>query len=222
MGSQLLPAVTALSDSHFVVSWHDGSGTAPDTSESGIRARLFVIPTAGSSIIGANLSDDIVGSFFSENIFGGGLADVIDGGDGDDTLSGGEGNDTLIGGFGVDTFVGGGGIDTVDYRYSSNDWIFNLSSLTATSGAISEIFDGIEAVIGGAGNDTFVGVSGIAMAGGLGNDTYFVDNVGDVVTENSGEGIDTLHANSNYVLGTNVEQLFLEEFGRGGDRRRQR
>ena len=30
------------------------------------------------------------------------------------------------------------------------------------------------------------------MVGGLGNDTYVVDNTGDVVTENAGEGIDTV------------------------------
>ena len=56
----------------------------------------------------------------------------------------------------------------------------------------------------------------------LGNDTYYVDNVGDVVTENASEGTDTVHANFSYILAANVEQLFLEESSRGGDRRRQR
>ena len=46
------------------------------------------------------------------------------------------------------------------------------------------------------------------MAGGIGNDTYVVDNVGDVVIEGVGEGIDTVQtALANYILGANVENL---------------
>src|SRR3569623_905979 len=54
---------------------------------------------------------------------------------------------------------------------------------------------------GGAGADT--------MAGGMGNDTYVVDNAGDVVVENAGEGADTVNASVPYTLGANVENLTL-------------
>ena len=56
-------------------------------------------------------------------------------------------------------------------------------------------------MVGGAGNDS--------MAGGLGDDAYVVDSTGDVVTEASGEGFDTVYTNLSYSLGANVEQLIL-------------
>ncbi|NEK20789.1 hypothetical protein GR257_39480, partial [Rhizobium leguminosarum] len=44
--------------------------------------------------------------------------------------------------------------------------------------------------------------------GGAGDDTYVVDNAGDVVTENAGEGNDTVKtALAAYTLGANVENL---------------
>jgi Ca2+-binding RTX toxin-like protein len=47
------------------------------------------------------------------------------------------------------------------------------------------------------------------MIGGTGDDTYVVDNAGDVVTENPGEGIDTVQASITSTLGADVENLTL-------------
>src|SRR6185436_13249027 len=60
-------------------------------------------------------------------------------------------------------------------------------------------------------NDTLNGGAGAdTMIGGIGNDTYVVDAVGDVVTENTGEGIDEVQtAVAGYTLGANLENLTL-------------
>ena len=51
------------------------------------------------------------------------------------------------------------------------------------------------------------------MTGGGGNDTYMVDNVGDAITENDGEGTDTVQGSVSYTLGANVENLTLTGSG---------
>jgi len=51
------------------------------------------------------------------------------------------------------------------------------------------------------------------MAGGAGNDVYFVDNAGDLVFENSGEGTDAVFATVDYTLTANVETLVQQGSG---------
>ena len=72
---------------------------------------------------------------------------------------------------------------------------------------------GNDKLSGLAGNDWLDGGSGIdTLIGGLGNDTYGVDNASDLITELSGEGLDTAQASVTYSLfskGANVEALVL-------------
>ena len=74
-------------------------------------------------------------------------------------------------------------------------------------------------LLGGAGNDLLEGGGGAdrldggagidTLRGGTGDDDYYLDQSGDVVDENSGEGIDTAHVPfAAYTLGANLERLY--------------
>jgi Ca2+-binding RTX toxin-like protein len=69
---------------------------------------------------------------------------------------------------------------------------------------------GDDILAGGAGNDYIDGGAGAdAMTGGTGDDIYVVNHPGDTVTENIGEGTDTVVADTGWTLGANVENLTL-------------
>jgi len=62
-------------------------------------------------------------------------------------------------------------------------------------------YDGNDTIIGGIGSDT--------MIGGAGYDIYFVDDSGDVITENYNQGGDIVYSSVSYTLSDNVENLGL-------------
>jgi Ca2+-binding RTX toxin-like protein len=102
------------------------------------------------------------------------------------TLLGGEGDDSLVGGTGSDRLSGYGGSDVL-VGEDGNDWM--------SGGA------GHDVLFGGAGADT--------MLGGVGDDIYYVDNLGDVVSESVNAGKDEVRSSISYTLGSNVEDLGL-------------
>ncbi|MBI5907703.1 MAG: hypothetical protein HY853_03855 [Burkholderiales bacterium] len=156
------------------------------------------------------------------NVLTGNAADnTLHGLAGGDTLDGGAGADTMLGGIGNDTYVvdnagdavielAGEGVDTVrsaiDYTLGDN-----VENLTLTGGHINGTGNEQGNVLtGSSGNNTLGGGLGAdTMIGGGGNDSYLIDNLGDSIIEQSGQGIDTVISPFDYTLAANVDNLTL-------------
>ena len=151
-----------------------------------------------------------------------------------ENLTGSNLDDTLEGNAGANALTGGSGIDTVSYANAAAGVTVNLATTSAqnTVGAGSDTLSGFENLTGSEFNDTLTGTSSAnvltglggndtldggagndTLIGGAGNDTYVVDVVGDVITENAGEGTDLVQSLVAYTLGANVENLTLTGTG---------
>ncbi|MBH0181393.1 MAG: hypothetical protein HP490_06890 [Nitrospira sp.] len=111
------------------------------------------------------------------------------------------------------TFVGTEDPDTL-MGMGTNDTLSGLGGDDVLSGqAGNDVLlggNGSDSLYGGSGNDTLDGGLGIdTLMGGSGNDAYVVDALGDVVTEQSSQGTDTVQSSTTYILGPNVENLTL-------------
>jgi Ca2+-binding RTX toxin-like protein len=159
-------------------------------------------------------SSDINGTGNAQN-------NKLTGNDGKNVLDGAAGVDTMVGGLGDDTYIidtagevvteaAGAGIDTVkssvNYTLAANveTLILQGGATNGTGNTLANTIQGndLDNILNGAaGADT--------MVGGKGSDTYTVDNVGDVVDETSGDGIDLVKSSVSYTIGAGVEVLQL-------------
>ena len=189
-----------------------------------------VIGSAGNDTFsGSGAAETLDGGNGNDWLIGGSGADMLIGGNGNDTLNGGQDNysETLVGGAGNDFYVLGdrdvpeyvienanGGIDTVDawFSYTLTANVENLNgrfNATFTGNNLDNTITGDDfnqTIDGGAGADT--------MIGGNGDDVYYVDNLGDVITETNGTvgGNDTVYisvANFDGSKLANIEQVVL-------------
>jgi len=194
-----------------------GDVTTENVSEGTDLVQASVTYTLGANVENLTLTGAAAlngtGNALDNTLTGNGAANTLDGGTGADTMVGGTGNDTYI----VDntgdvvTENSGEGTDTVQAS-ATYTLAANVENLTLTgASAINATGNTLDNTLtGNAAANTLDGASGAdTMVGGAGNDTYVVDNTGDVTTENSNEGTDTVQASVTYTLAVNVENLTL-------------
>lgn len=192
-----------------------------------------VLPTLGLLNI-LSPADDVIRGFGGMDILIGGPGnDSLEGGADADVLIGGTLGVILnIGTLNVS------GSDTASYAGSSAGVTVDLGDMQDLQLSLLGIDVGIQKTVMGHGGDaegdTLLGIGHLTgsaftdyltgditanrlnggggadfLAGGLGDDTYFVDNLGDRVTEVSGQGTDTIFTGISFGLTTNqsIERL---------------
>lgn len=192
-----------------VVEWHHNGLGGVDTVKSTISytlvqnvENLTLLGTADVNGTGNGADNAIIGNEGANLLRGLGGNDTLEGGAGNDKIYGDDGNDSLFGGAGMDLLEGGKGSDILHGERGDD----------RVNGG-----DGDDSLYGETGNDILDGGAGADfMDGGDGDDTYYVDNVGDTILEwhhNGLGGLDAVYASIDYVLGANVENLFLTGSG---------
>src|SRR5262245_45202230 len=145
-----------------LISGHGWYGTAEGDTLSNIE-----------NVYGSIYADELVGNDVDNFLIGGGGHDVLSGGGGNDHLYGGDGNDILEGGAGADLLDGRLGTDVALYTASPTGVFVTLIDNRGVGGhAEGDTFNGIENLVGSAGNDVLWGDGGgNFLSGNHGNDT---------------------------------------------------
>ncbi|MGJ0486227.1 MAG: calcium-binding protein [Methylomicrobium sp.] len=204
------------------VTFADGAMLQLDALQLGSVGNDTLIGTSNSDILMGGAGDDILISDGNDWLNGGSGADAMSGSIGDDIYVIDNAGDAVI-------ELEGEGNDTIDARVSytlgnnvENMRLMGASSINGTGNELDNVITGNAAdnilqgmagsdtLIGSAGNDTLDGGLGAdIMTGGTGNDVYIVDTLADALTEQAGEGIDTVKTDLGYTLGMNLENLIL-------------
>jgi Ca2+-binding RTX toxin-like protein len=202
----------------------NGTGNSLNNSIEGNSGNNFLSGEGGADTIRAGGGDD--------TLLGGDGNDSLVGGDGTDSMVGGAGNDVYSVENESDVIVESlnGGFDIVfslqNYGLSTGLEVLNLQGNGNIAGYGNDENNSLvgnnanNILLGYAGDDTLDGGGDIAnvlnpgggfdtLAGGAGNDYYFLRNVEDVITENSGQGTDTIFSLINHTLPGNFENLIL-------------
>ncbi|AFZ33633.1 Na-Ca exchanger/integrin-beta4 [Stanieria cyanosphaera PCC 7437] len=211
-----------------------GSDTVRTSISWTLAENLENLILTGTNLINAtgnNLNNLITGNNANNLLAGGDGNDTLNGNIGDDTMIGERGNDTYLVNSSLDLISEtlNQGTDTVNSTttYTLSNHLENLTLtgnnlIDATGNNLNNLLtgnnannllagaDGLDTLIGNGGSDRLNGDLGDdSMLGGMGNDLYQVDSLGDTISENSGEGTDSVHTTITYTLGDNLENLTL-------------
>jgi Ca2+-binding RTX toxin-like protein len=232
-------SVVALADGGFLITWEDdGAGlvraqrfdalgnkidaefTVQNVIENfleqaGLQAAVLTDGRIAFAIGDPNVDNDVTTSIrTTAGLNGTPLADVLNGSAGPDSMSGGLGNDEYYVYEPGDAVIenAGEGMDRVSAftHFTLPDNVENLDLLGVAD--LQGYGNGVANVINGnAGNNLIDGRGGAdVMRGEDGNDVYIVDDAGDQVTENAGEGTDLVFATAHFALSSDVENLILQ------------
>ena len=191
-----------------VENFDDGIDLVRSTVSHTLAANVENLTLSGTDAINGT------GNSLNNTLMGNSANNVLDGGAGADTLQGGEGNDVYLLDSVGDVVIENAneGTDLVQSTVSQtlaanveNLTLVGTDAINGTGNSLNNTLIGNSAsnvLDGGAGSDT--------MTGGNGSDSYFVDNLGDIVTETNASastgGIDLVNSSLGaYTLGSNVE-----------------
>jgi Ca2+-binding RTX toxin-like protein len=231
-----IAAVTALDSGAFA--FLVGRGFEENFSSTSDAFARILSPAGPVPPITGTADDDVLAdTALADQINGLGGNDMITVHSGHDRVDGGADSDTLVVDYsgataavtvsGIQTGTGGGAgwqghVSDVSAGGGHDVLFDNIERLDLTTGSGDDFVVGIGGVniihtglgddqlSGGAGNDVLDGgVGADHMFGSQGNDIFYVDDAGDVVTENNGEGTgDEVRTTlSTYVIPDNVEIL---------------
>ena len=171
-----------------------------------------------------NILDNLIsGGASNDSLFGGSGNDTLNGSAGSDALTGGAGDDVYFVDSTTDvvTEASNSGSDEIRTSLASYTLTANFENLlalgsapfTGAGNASNNSITGnagADSLSGAGGNDTLIGAGGNDLLnggtgsdrlyGGAGNDLYLVDNVGDVLDETGGSGLDTVQSSISFSL----------------------
>jgi Ca2+-binding RTX toxin-like protein len=161
--------------------------------------------------------ENVLGSRFGDSLIGDNNRNVLNGAEGNDILYGLGGDDVLIGGTGADRLIGGTGFDLVSYETSHERVVVNLLSPALNQGdARGDLFNTVEGILGGSGNDDLTGDNGNNLLLGSGGNDFLYGKGGNDRIE-GGIGHDRLEggAGADYLsggLGSDSFVFFVTDF----------
>jgi len=230
-GNQTTPAVTALANGGFAISYLDDN----ETKVSHVRVAVFnknKSRVADDTIVNDSdlvfkegtrgtpsiieMDDHRLIIAWSENIPDragdsiGIRGRVMDARTEGYTTVGTAADDQYVGSEHSDNLGGGSGNDHLNGRGGSDILSGGIGRDTLNGG------EGADQMDGGADNDSLDGGTGAdAMSGGTGDDLYYVDHAGDSIVEAPGGGIDTVNTTISFALGATAEVENLIASGMG-------